>query len=251
MTEITAILKEIGLTDYETRIYNALLGLGKATSGEILKKAELKTGKVYEILDALEKKGLVSVVIEQGVKRFSPADPRRLKDYLDEKKNRIDEQEKNLQQVIPEIMERIQAKKGKISIEIFTGIKGFKTAYKKQIDYYNPQNTLYAMGIVSLEKYKKEVRDFLIYNLYPLREKSKVKIRKILGEDARAKRKEHEKRADIKYLNYASILTFNIIGNLTTLGINLEDPIAISIESEEVAKSFIEQFEMLWKQAKY
>lgn len=50
---IEQILLDIGLTNYESRVYLALLDLGKSTSGEILKKAELRTGKIYEILDSL------------------------------------------------------------------------------------------------------------------------------------------------------------------------------------------------------
>mgnify|MGYP001584581154 FL=1 len=50
MQELENLLKEIGLTAYESKVYLALLDIGKATSGEILKKAELRTGKIYEIL---------------------------------------------------------------------------------------------------------------------------------------------------------------------------------------------------------
>jgi hypothetical protein len=42
----------------------------------------------------------------------------------------------------------------------------------------------------------------------------------------------------------------NVIGNLVIIGIFLEEPIIITIESADVAKGFIEQFNLLWKLAK-
>ena len=51
---IDDVLRKIGLTEYETKVYIALLDLGKATSGEILQKSNLNTGKIYDILGSLK-----------------------------------------------------------------------------------------------------------------------------------------------------------------------------------------------------
>ena len=110
---IKSILKEIGLTEYEARIYLALLELGKATSGEILNKAELRTGKIYEILNSLKNKGLVSEIIESGVKKFSPADPNRVHNYLEEKKQQIIKQEEDFEKILPDLLSKINSKKQK------------------------------------------------------------------------------------------------------------------------------------------
>ena len=86
---INFILKELGLGTNETKVYIALLNNGDSTTGQILKNANIHTGKIYEILDSLTKKGLVSMVTKSGVKHFSPADPQRILDYLEEKKSNI------------------------------------------------------------------------------------------------------------------------------------------------------------------
>ena len=91
---------------------------------------------------------------------------------------------------------------------------------------------------------------FFKYNIYPKREKLKVKIKKIFSKDVKTLRKDQEKGAEIKYLPYASPVTINVIENLTTIGITGEELLFISIESEEIAKSFIQQFEFMWKIAK-
>ena len=60
---INQILQEIGLTRNEIKVYTSLLDLGESKTGEILKKSGLNSGKIYEILDSLQKKGLVSWVL--------------------------------------------------------------------------------------------------------------------------------------------------------------------------------------------
>ena len=154
---IETILKEIGLTDYETKIYLALLDLGKATSGEILNKAELRTGKIYEILNSLKNKGLVSEISESGVKKFSPADPKRVHDYLEDKKQQIEKQEKDFDKIIPDLMKKINSKKQEVKVEIFYGIKGMKTAMAKEIGYAKKAGFTNIVGVGGRQKYSKEI----------------------------------------------------------------------------------------------
>jgi len=246
---IEQVLQEIGLTKSEIKVYLALLDLGESKSGDILKKSNLNSGKIYEILDSLQRKGLVSYIIKSNIKYFSPADPKRVLDYLEEKKQEITKQEKDYNTILPELLKKISSFKSKTKIEIFTGFKGMKSAYYKELDRIK-NNTLYVLGIVPFEQYSKNVINFFNNDLRQKRENSKSKIKKLLSESARKELQFQEKNAEVKYLPYGSIISINIVGNLTTIGIFTEEMIFISIESEEVANNFIKQFELLWKQAK-
>lgn len=248
---IEEVLEEIGLTVYETKVYIALLDLGESTTGAILNKAELKTGKIYEILTSLENKGLVSKITINGVKKFSPADPRRVYDLLEKHKKELEEQEKNFKNIVPKLLDKIKSKKKPINIEIFTGINGLKTAYSKEKMRYSPKNPIYVLGVLPREAYSKASYDFFLYNIYPSRERSKAQIKKIYSESARKDKGMQEKGAKMKYIPYDYNLNINIVGDLTTIGLAAgEQEIYISIESEEVAQGFIKQFELLWKIAK-
>ena len=248
---IAEVLRSIGLTDYETKVYLALLDLGESTTGVILNKAGLRTGKIYEILFSLEAKGLVSKVSVNGVKKFSPADPRRVYDLLGIHKQEINEQEKNFKSIVPELLEKINSKKKPVNIEIFTGIQGLKAAYAKEKSRYSPKNTIYVLGVLQREAYSKKANDFFAYTVYPVRERSKARIRKIYSEAARKDTDMHEKNAEMRYIPYDYNLNINIVSDLTTIDLTAGDQnICISIESEEVAKSFVQQFEYLWKIAK-
>jgi len=243
---IEKVLQEIGLTQNEIKIYLALLELGESKSGEILKKSGLNSGKIYEIFDSLQKKGLVSFITKSGIKYFSPADPKRLLDYLNEKKQTIVKQEEDYKNILPKLLKKISSTSQKSKIEIFTGIKGMKTAYAKELNFPK-SNTIYVLGVASSKHYVKQIWDFFIYNHQPKRERLGYKVKKLLTRDAKNEKEYHEKKAEIKFLQHASLVSMNIIGNLTTIGLFSEELIIISIESQEIADNFIGQFNNLWK----
>lgn len=54
-------LREIGLTEYETLAYLALVKSGELTAGQISDSTSIPYSKVYSVLDSLERKGWVEV----------------------------------------------------------------------------------------------------------------------------------------------------------------------------------------------
>ncbi len=54
-------LKNLGLTEYESRVYIALVGLGEATARDVHRTSRVPRTKVYEVLRDLVDKGFVEV----------------------------------------------------------------------------------------------------------------------------------------------------------------------------------------------
>lgn len=246
---IEQVLQQIGLTQNEIKVYLALLELGESKTGQILEKSELNSGKIYEILNSLQKKGLVSSVIKDKVHYFSPADPKRVIDYLEEKKQEINKQEKDYKNILPELLSRISAKSPETKIEIFTGMKGFKTAYAKELDF-SKSETLYIMGINPHAPQSKQIYDYFTKVQQLKRDAKGYKIKKLLNINSKETKGAQGKKSIVKYLPYDSLVAFNIIGDLVLLGIFIKEPIIISIENQEVANNFKNQFEILWKLGK-
>lgn len=68
-------IRGLGLGDKESRVYLALLEIGKGTVSEIAKKAEIKRAITYHVLDDLAAQGYVQESLGEKVKKFSAADP--------------------------------------------------------------------------------------------------------------------------------------------------------------------------------
>ena len=89
-------LQEADLTGNEAKIYLALLELGSALAGEITKKSGINRTNVYDALDRLIEKGIVSYVITANRKYFEATNPERIISYLEEKENAIKDDRKSV-----------------------------------------------------------------------------------------------------------------------------------------------------------
>ena len=116
----TSVLRELGLSDKEIKIYLTLLKLGQSTVNLIAKKANLNRVTCYDVLKYLQEKGLVSYVIKSGVKYYESAEPRKLLGDLQEKQAK-------LKSILPELEALKQSVNEKPSIEVYEGVKGLKT----------------------------------------------------------------------------------------------------------------------------
>ncbi len=72
--EARKVLREVGLTDYETRAYLILLERGVMTASEVSEHGGVPYSKVYETLNSLERKGWIEA--ERGrPRRYFPKAP--------------------------------------------------------------------------------------------------------------------------------------------------------------------------------
>ena len=78
-------LVELGLSKSEADIYLALIKFGKSTTTALTKQTGIHRTYIYDILEKLKEKGLISQIREEGKQYFMASDPSRLKDYLNEK----------------------------------------------------------------------------------------------------------------------------------------------------------------------
>ncbi|GAH58434.1 unnamed protein product, partial [marine sediment metagenome] len=82
----TKILESIGLTKNQALVYLSLLKLGSTTAQNIIKESGLHRSRVYDSLEMLQQKGLVGSVLKDFKQYFQAVPPKKLMDYLDEKR---------------------------------------------------------------------------------------------------------------------------------------------------------------------
>lgn len=244
-------LKKLGLTDYESKVYLALLEIGEGTSGDILKKANLHSGKIYEILSSLQNKGLISEIVQNNVKRYSATEPGRIYDYLDVKKKELETTENEISKIMPLLLEKAKfANKNPIKIEVYTGFEGLRTAFMKEMNKYSKNTEVLVFGVQPKIKYDKKISDFFTYKVYPERKRNRILTRKIKDLSTMGVKSSSSYPKQVRYLNYQSMTIVEVYDDLVLIESYLENPIILVIESKEVAKGFKDQFEMLWKTAK-
>ncbi len=108
-------------------MYTALTEIGESSIGNLLKISKVSHSKIYDILERLAQKGLVSVINQNGKQYFSAADPARLIELVHEKKEELDAQQKELKQIAKSLRVRKKTRRTESILSSYQGIKGIKT----------------------------------------------------------------------------------------------------------------------------
>ena len=243
------LLEDIGLTKSETKVYLALLELGSSTTGKIVDKSKASSSKIYEILEKLINKGLVSFIIKSGKKYFEAADPSRILDYLEEKKDTLEKQEEGLKKLIPQLELKQKLSQYKTEATIFKGMKGMKTAFNDVLKTMKRGEEYHVL--VGMEP-KEPVFSF-INHYHQRRSKAGVKV-KLLYSPSSAKyahaieKIPHTtvKIAPYQLLSSSFILIYKHKTLITML--DGDDLTVFKLDSTLAAKSFKTTFDLLWNQ---
>jgi HTH-type transcriptional regulator, sugar sensing transcriptional regulator len=123
-------LISMGLTSGEGRVFLALLKMGPAKVGQVVKESHVSYSKVYDVLDRLSSKGLVSHIILGNVKHFNAIEPYRLEEYIKRKEQEVRKQLDIANKLIPELAKVANRNRQNSMAEIFAGDKGIRTAYE-------------------------------------------------------------------------------------------------------------------------
>ena len=243
---VESILETIGLTKNEIKIYLALLELGSSTSGAIIKKTKIHTSKVYDGLERLANKGLVTHVIISNTKNFKAVSPDRLLDFLEDKKKEISEEENEIKNILPQLKLLQQVKTDDTQAEIFQGWKGMETVFNEGIKAMNKNDIWYVLGAYAGEDQEKT--NALITKVIKKCEKKKMKWKVLYNESAR-ETFQYEQQSPItenKFLPQETPATINIYKDVTFIALWIKNPIAFKIKSKKVADSFKKYFEIMW-----
>jgi sugar-specific transcriptional regulator TrmB len=235
----TEKLQKIGLNLNEAKIYLALIELGQAQAGEISKKTQINRTTIYDSIERLIKNGLVSFVISANKKVFRPVPPKNLL-------NQIEEKEKTVKEILPELERLFHGSKEKEETDIYHGKKGIKSIFEDVLK----SKEYIAFG--SSGKFLEIMQhDFIIFQ--KRKKELKIKSRIILSESSRKSETVKVAYATFKFIpdEFSAPTSTFVYGDKTAIIVWGENPLATLIKSEEVAKSYKNYFELLWKLAKH
>lgn len=133
MIDINNYLKEIGLSDVESKIYEALIHLGPSTIKEISDYTQINRITVHFNTEKLIEKGLVNQT-KKGSKRLLYIDsPKRIRDLIDNKIIVLKQHQQNFYQVENFIKNNLKFKaqnSKKLEIKYFLGKKEISWIYE-------------------------------------------------------------------------------------------------------------------------
>lgn len=233
------ILQTLGLTVIETKTYLTLLEIGKSLAGKIAERAHLHRRNVYDALEQLLQKGLVSYFNSNNKKYWNAVHPEKTITLMKEK-------EKLISSVFPDLVSKFNASKIKQTVEVFEGLGGMKSFFDDMIKSKKDIIMLFATG----KAYSK--LPFYMKNWDTKINKMKLKIKVLLNSDCNEKPYKNYKCGEIKTLpkNFSTPTQIFIYGNKSVVAIWSEEPIAILITSNEITNGFRKYFEFLWKLGK-
>jgi sugar-specific transcriptional regulator TrmB len=232
--KIETVLEKLGFSPNEIKIYLKLNDNGPQKAGNLAKMAKIDRSSCYNSLKILLEKGLLSYAIKDNVKLFQSCGPKRLLDY-------VKEQEQDVSEIIPELHARHKAVKEDGQVRLFKGIKGVKTVF---LDIIRNGEDNYAFG--SEGQFTKRMPEFALQFLR-LKKENNIKTKMIVRQGRTEK---HSIDSEHRYLNVEeSPAVTNIYGKKVAIIIWTQEPEAIIIENESVAKAFKSYFDVMWKDA--
>ncbi len=247
-------LQEIGFSEGEAKTYTELLKIGPQAVSVIAKRLLLNRTTTYFILNALEKKGVVSSYINKNVKVFSANDPNCFIAYLDRKCRTFEYYRSQFLNMAPqfrEIVEKYDFKKPVISY--FEGIEGVKHVIHDTLSIKDELRSY-----ISINKWiESGLKDFLI-EYKNLRINKKIPLKAIVPDNIIVREFFNDNYymnnslAEILYVS-SSILNglfegeMNIYdGKVSIIHLSKGDEYGVVIQSKEISNMHKIIFDVAW-----
>ena len=242
-------LRGIGLTDGESKAYLALLDIGSSSVGPIAKKTGISYSKIYEVLQRLTDKGLVSFIIKEKTKYFQAVEPRRLYEFLEIQESRIEENKDKLKRLIPKL-EKLGKFHKKEEAQIFAGISGVRAAYEHLIKDAK-KGDISLFFYVYDGRYAEYVDDFYIRTSSLFRRRG-IRFFGISHREYRRSRLLKFSHLNIKmrFVSFPLPGTIDIFQDKILHIAWSDKPLGILIQSKEIAENLRRYFNEVWRIAK-
>jgi len=238
------LLREIGLSVNEARVYEALLELGETTVQEISLKSKVHRRNVYDSINKLIEKGLASEVIIKSQKNFKAIHPRRLMELLKEKEAKLNNSLSALEGKFKRVEEKEEA-------YVYKGIEGFKNYLQ---DILTTKETVYFIGAKAFwldERLKHFLPRFDME-----RKKLGIKFMHLFDHDVKKKAPKILKLVGKPYKflpkKYSSNMAIDIFGDFVVTFVGVEvgklqnEPLQFVTKSKTLADSYRKYFQFMW-----
>jgi len=228
-------LYDCGLNEREVRTYLALLKLDTATASHIAKIAKINRTTAYLELENLLDKGLVSYSIKENKRFYKAASPKKLVEYIDNKKQRVE-------QILPSL-NQLQSPKTHTNALTYEGKEGIRTFY---LDVLESAEDFFVLGATgkALEALK-----FEYPHVMKQFEKTKITEYALANLSAKKSMQQHPKNVKTRYLPKtmrAEVTTVIYAGKVAFHSLQEDNFYVVIIEDEALNRTYKQLFDWLW-----
>lgn len=104
-----ANLRDLGLSEYETRAYRSLLETGPTTAKELSRVSDVPMGRVYDVLNSLETHNLVRSQTASRPKKYVAVEPETALDrLLEDKKRELEEKASQYEEIVDTLVDDLE-----------------------------------------------------------------------------------------------------------------------------------------------
>jgi sugar-specific transcriptional regulator TrmB len=240
--QIKTMGKFIGLSDNEIEVYSCLVRRERMTALDISKETSIYRTNVYDILDSLEKKGIISHIMINNKMYFMASDVKNLLDYMDDQKRQLDEKKKQLSQMIEKLKISPKEAKEETNIGVFKGKKALKFMCE---DILRENKDFHVIGYSGKTA---QVLDFNWDNWDKRRAKLGLR-RYALAKPIARTILQKSPLTTIRYLSepFESKVSTTVYGNKVFIRLHDKDETSFMINNEGFKDYFMEIFNRLWK----
>lgn len=247
-------LKRLGLKSKEAAVYLACLELGSSPVQNIARKARVVRATTYVVLESLMNRGLVTRYKEGKKTMFSAEPPRQLMRILEKEREGVDERQRDLEQLLPELQVLMKAAGGRPSVRYFQGKEGLHVMRQEIVMYSKPGDMVYNFTPVdhliavfpedeSAYYNQRAARGILSRTIFTTR--SKALINKYTS-------REYSVNSERRYIppkSFTSTSGMTIYGDRVAIGNFVGKQMGVIIESQPIASMMKNIFELAWQSA--
>lgn len=246
---IDKVLQNFNFSEKEIAVYLALLELETASATQIADQSQINRSTVYVIIEALQKRGLISINKEEdSITKYVASPPERLLQLAEEETKRYQSLVGEIHSVLPELKSRYRGNKPRPKVRLYEGKEGLISAYEDTLTSSEP-----IRAFASIENMHKSLPGYFP-DYYKRRASKGIAIRSVFPatEEARqrATHNEEERResALVPPDEYSFSPEINIYDNKIVF-MSLVEKFSLIIESKELADALKKVFELSWKEA--
>jgi sugar-specific transcriptional regulator TrmB len=239
------LLKTLGFTDSEGRIYLTSLELGPSSVQDIAKKVEVSRMTTYTVIESLTEKGLMSSV-QRGKKTFYMAEaPEKLVNFLQKRMQRMGETLKEVETAVKDL--KLIQHGDKPLVKMFEGHEALKVIQEDLLD----TSTTYidefvnVDDILNLYSFEDELTPFYSkLSKKNIKQRRSILLKKNVEKTFRDEKLEKVFLDKEKYNFHGGVIVY---GKKVAFSTFKGKQISVLIESEELAKTIKAFFDFALK----